>query len=517
MKSLNKMLALALGLAVILSCAQNDTHISAALSLVEQKPDSAIVLLNKVDQTRLSDSDMAMYALLYTMAQDKLGIDVNKDSLLHIAYAYYQDRSEDSLYAKCLYYMGKHYALNGNTTKAQNLFNRSANAAKRNHDYLTQSRCYVQTSVVLRGYDVDKAISYAQLACHVYNHIKDANKVYMVLNLAQCYASKPSERGKSISLARNILEYAKEINDSSAISDVFHHLSVFYRMCGNEGSAVRMARESFSYNPSKNIISLLSLENAFCQADSLEAAKSLLSQIKQENYADYGDILFSLRQFIALSEKNYKQVNDYADSTELYINRKYAKEFASKDSQLLLEKTSAIQREHQGVIIFISILLILSWGVILLVLRLFYVRKKTEEKMVECKKEVELKDQQIVSVRNVLLKNIQVVHKLKAESERINECEEKRIVLNTEDWDELIAYLDNTDNHFVERLKESYPSLTQKDIRFLMLIRLRLPTHRIAKIYHIEERSVRQKLYLIKPKLRLGRSDGSAKEFIENF
>lgn len=121
MKSLNKMLALALGLAVILSCAQNDTHISAALSLVEQKPDSAIVLLNKVDQTRLSDSDMAMYALLYTMAQDKLGIDVNKDSLLHIAYAYYQDRSEDSLYAKCLYYMGKHYALNGNTTKAQNL------------------------------------------------------------------------------------------------------------------------------------------------------------------------------------------------------------------------------------------------------------------------------------------------------------------------------------------------------------------------------------------------------------
>ncbi len=521
MKSLNKMLALALGLAVIMSCAQNNTRISAALSLVEQKPDSAIALLNQVDQTRLSDSNMAMYALVYTMAQDKLGIESNNDSLLLVAYAYYKDRSEDSLYAKSMYYMGKHYALNGNTSKALNLFSRSATAAKRNHDYLTQSKCYVQTSVVLRGYDADKAINYAQLACDVYDHIKgnrDANKVYMVLNLAQCYASKPSEREKSILLARNILEYAKEINDSSAISDVFHHLSVFYRMCGNEGSAVKMAKESFSYNPSKDIISLLSLENAFCQADSLGAAKSLLSHIKQEDYADYGDILFSLRQFIALSEKNYKQVDDYADSTELYINRKYTKERATKDSQILLEKTSVTQREHSGVIIFISILLILSWGVMLLVLRLFYVRKRTtEEKMVKCKKEVEIKESQIVNVRNILLKNVDVVNKLKAESKRMNEGEEKRIVLNTEEWDELIAYLDNTDNHFVERLKESFPSLTQKDIRFLMLIRLRLPIHRIAKIYHIEESSVRQKLYLIKPKLGLGRSDGSAREFIENF
>ena len=61
-------------------------QISAIIPLAESNPDSALKALSKIDQIRLSDKDMALYALVYTMAQDKSGIDVDNDSLLRYAY-----------------------------------------------------------------------------------------------------------------------------------------------------------------------------------------------------------------------------------------------------------------------------------------------------------------------------------------------------------------------------------------------------------------------------------------------
>lgn len=40
----------------------------------------------------LSDLDMAMYSLAYTMAQDKTGIDIDNDSLIRTAYTYYYNK-----------------------------------------------------------------------------------------------------------------------------------------------------------------------------------------------------------------------------------------------------------------------------------------------------------------------------------------------------------------------------------------------------------------------------------------
>lgn len=50
-----------------------------------------------------------------------------------------------------------------------------------------------------------------------------------------------------------------------------------------------------------------------------------------------------------------------------------------------------------------------------------------------------------------------------------------------------------------------------------MLIRLHLPVHKIAEIYHIKDTSVRQKLFLIKSKIGLKSGDDSAQEFIDNY
>ena len=78
-------------------------QISAVIPIAENKPDSALSILNKIDQAKLSDKDLALYSLVYTMAQDKSGLDVDNDSLLRNAYNWYKDKPTDTLYAKCEY------------------------------------------------------------------------------------------------------------------------------------------------------------------------------------------------------------------------------------------------------------------------------------------------------------------------------------------------------------------------------------------------------------------------------
>ena len=69
---------------VFVSCYQSHKkELDLAYVLAESKPDSALTFLNHIDQVKLSDEEMAKYALTYYMAQDKSGLDVDNDSLIH--------------------------------------------------------------------------------------------------------------------------------------------------------------------------------------------------------------------------------------------------------------------------------------------------------------------------------------------------------------------------------------------------------------------------------------------------
>lgn len=136
------------------------------------------------------------------------------------------------------------------------------------------------------------------------------------------------------------------------------------------------------------------------------------------------------------------------------------------------------------------------------------------EKEIVWNKEVsEHKDVQLTTMRSYLIRKIKVTQKIEA----IQEGKAKNVILTNEDYDEMEAFLNSVDDEFVDRLKHQFPNLTIKDLRLLMLVRLRLPVSVLSTIYHIEEKSVRQKLFLIKSKLGINYEKISTKEFIEGF
>lgn len=150
-------------LSVLVSCYQSHKReFDLAYTLAESKPDSALVFLNRINQGKLSDKDMAKYALIYYMAQDKSGLDVDNDSLIRIAYDWYGEHQDDSLYATALYYMGKCFLLNDSMEQAKACLEKSYSISDSLHNMNLKCLALDKLIEVEEQLAPDTALKYAK-------------------------------------------------------------------------------------------------------------------------------------------------------------------------------------------------------------------------------------------------------------------------------------------------------------------------------------------------------------------
>ena len=501
-------------------------YISTIIPLAEKKPDSALALLNKIDQTQLSEKAIALYSIAYTMAQDKSGIDVDNDSLLRNAYNWYNGKPADSLYAKCEYYMGKYYALNDSSEKALRCFSNSVKAAKRQNDYYTQSLALVQSSVIVREYDPDLAIKFSNEAVGLYNKVKNApsnNKAYALLNLAECYSFKEGGIKQSFVIAKQAVKQAIAQKDTLALSDSYQDLSAFWSLLDNKDSVLYTSKLSFMYKRKHDTSSVLSLAWAYCDVDSLQASERLIKSISRREYLQYGSSIYSLLYAMALKKNNLQKANVYKDSLVAALESMNSANAKAKDAyynKVIRKERQRAREQNESQFKTWAIISIIIVSIIIIAFILYIsryrraqIQRLNEEQQERKRLIIEHQGTQISTMRNFLMRKISILHKL----ESLKTGKVKQVLLSDFDWEELEVFLNSSDNEFVERLKRDYPDLTPKDIKFLMLVRLKLPYSAIAQIYNIEPKSVKQKLFLIKEKLGLKDSPTSAKKFIEDY
>lgn len=183
-------LLIALLLTMLCSCGRNAKIMDEAERIVEQSPDSSLALLSTVDRYSLSKSDRARYGLLFTMAQDKSGVDVDMDTLIRQSYIYYKGEPETKYYGLSQYYMGKYYFLNDSTTECEECFQNVVNNAKERGDIDLQCLALekLSRSIVLSNKRL--SVIYAKKAVDLYSNQKNAkiaNLILYMLNLANCY------------------------------------------------------------------------------------------------------------------------------------------------------------------------------------------------------------------------------------------------------------------------------------------------------------------------------------------
>ena len=83
-------------------------ELDTADSLMEQRPDSALALLRRIDTLRLtSRHDRARYAMLLSMALDKNYIDLKDFHVLQPAIDYYEEHGTPTEQMRTFYYQGR--------------------------------------------------------------------------------------------------------------------------------------------------------------------------------------------------------------------------------------------------------------------------------------------------------------------------------------------------------------------------------------------------------------------------
>lgn len=532
---------------VFSSCHSDRSRILvSAYSMVDSLPDSALSLLKKVKYAELSEKDKAEYSLLFTMAQDKSGLDVDNDSLIRIAYDWFQQHQDDSLYAKCLYYMGKYYMLNDSTEKAISLLTQSSQKSNKIGDLKTESMALEKLSKVYQVVEPKKSLVFSKKALETYARYQYAtlkNRIYLNLNYSEALLACEITR-KSVDVALSILPKALVLKDSVVLADVYQDLANSYLYLGYKDSCLFYAKKTYDLQPIKNMSCRLMLADAYQEADSVRQCLALLESLKPtlstEKY-----VCFQICSQASIKMQDYEKSKMYMDSAYSCIENMYAEAVKGKaDYYSSVLKKEKQKSELKGKAEMQSYLLLLVIILALLVIAfLLYVYKNSRNKaqkeiifeksqaemkvrhehelaMIEKnlseqyhQKELSRKEVQLSIMRSYLMKLVTAVEKLNS----IKAGTGKHVVLTEKDWKEIAAFLDSTENMFVARLKTRFPNLSEGDLHLMMLLRLKMPQKVLASLYSITEKAVKQKLFLYKEKVGINGQNISLREYMETF
>ena len=532
---------------VLVSCHQSHKkELDLAYALAKSNPDSALVFLNHIDQVKLSEEDMAKYALTYYMAQDKSGLDVDNDSLIRIAYDWYGEHQDDSLYATALYYMGEYYRLVDSIVLAKSCLEKSYNLANKIDNVYLISLSLDKLVRVEGELNPHKAMKLARKLVEFYDkhpQLSLNNKVYARLRLCTSLLDIGCLRS---ALEENLLALndAKVLKDKELLSDVCQDLAFVYGELGKKDSSLYYAKIASSQRKPEDISCQLELAFAFYDVDSLNEMYAIINNLSPKSQEDKNRILY-LKILGAIKNKNANLAICYTDSVCDNYEVAYRKAIQGKYNYYTSYLNNVREKaelkgksEMQKWVFMLSLLLLIS--VLLFIVYTYFTSKKhavikiqQEKKLAATKlaheqelheqeilmadklhkEEIAHKEAQLVTMRSYLIKKIEIVDKLNS----LGEKGIKHLVLSEDDWMELEVFLESVEDLFVTRLKKQHSNLTRNDIRLMMLLRLKLPQKSLASIYCISEKAIKQKLFLYKERVGIKNEHISLRKYIETF
>ena len=92
--------------AIVIGCTEQHPLLRRAWNLMEEKPESAKVVLAKVRMNSLTEGEKAEYGLLRTIAAYKTSEKIEDDSLITASIAYYNQHGDDWHRGRAYYYRG---------------------------------------------------------------------------------------------------------------------------------------------------------------------------------------------------------------------------------------------------------------------------------------------------------------------------------------------------------------------------------------------------------------------------
>ena len=366
MKRLITILLLTLSLTACNRHSEHWTTITDMESIIEEQPDSALVVLQAIDTDELvGDEEQAKHALLLSMALDKNFVDKTDFEVLQPAIDYYEDNGTATDKLRTYFYQGRIYQNAGKDALAMECFVKAISEGDESDDILTKARIYFNRgSIYYSLYEWDSFIETHKTAA---SYFKQAGRhhsyVHCLILIVNGYTLNNEHK--------NALPYIDECKQLREIMS-FPLLLGFYSSyityledCGTDAELKDAVDEYLNTIPAENI-DWLSLANAYQKLGLYEEALQAIERyknstmtseeikykaLKSEIYENLGRYEESLRAY-----KEYMVVSDSTTWAIMQQDTKFVEERHNLELQTLKEKESKM-RVILWSALFIAILL----------------------------------------------------------------------------------------------------------------------------------------------------------------
>lgn len=487
-------------------------------SLMENHPDSALLLLENIDNTdTLLRADRAYYALLLTQAKDKNYIKHTTDSVMHKVVDYYDSGNNDVLRMKAHYYLARVYQDMDSVSASVGEFLIALQLAEgvKDSDFICLSAANLGN--LLKEHDLpDEADSYYQRAEEVALSKRDSSYWALILiNRAAIAIQKGKEYYGAAELKLlKAFEYAKSNNHMSVQRAATNSLLFLYSNMGRYDDILQFGREYICTQPDsiKNMDAYLILGDAFYHLNQNDSAnfylkKSLFSCNHHTKYWAY-----RLLSDMAAEKGLLLQSLQWKDSCLVYDNLastlsypvKTIKSLERMIHQRYLIQYKSLAKWQWFALSFIVTILLLSLIYFVYKQQKYHKRlmqlneerssmkelfnnklaeiQRLHELIGQCegdKAKIYVLDKQLKTVYaerdNLLDKLIHALPVFKSLTlmiERSKDEKGSKEMIDIKLWGKIISELDDVTNNFTIRLSGQFPMLKKDDIHFCCLLKM---------------------------------------------
>lgn len=351
-----KSLVISLFCVFINSCSQWNSNkesvslLQQAWQLVEQMPDSAMVLLDSISTSSFSDAEKADYTLLRIQAKDNTGQDLSNDTEIFQAREYFiNEKDGEGKKALVCYYSAKVATAKKDTIIMAMGFYQEAldHVRKTEHKLLTGKILYNMGYLDFnRGWYPDAIVYYKQALSVFYlmgNQYR--REIYALNAIGNSFLA--DERQDSAMIYYSLaMDKAKSQKDTEMQTIVLNNMGIGFRQQEYYNKALHYLTQAIHLHPQDHIKASIfeNLVHTYLALNHTDSAKYYLA--KAEDLVLNNPNTYSMSYLVYLCYQMEKQNGDYRkslDNLELFLE--YQMEaFEMKDRHALLE----MQRKYDN-------------------------------------------------------------------------------------------------------------------------------------------------------------------------
>lgn len=268
------------------SACQTKSEVAQVWNYVQERPDSALAVLNAINASDIHGRTLAEYRLLKAMALDKNYVDVASDSLALPAYQYFRKYGPKEKEMMSLYYLAlTHYYANDFSEAILMLEKETEMARELGNMFYVGLGNIVSSYAFSRTYCVSEAVTSAENGVAAFEAISDTFQIHRAkLQLADSYHSV-KEFEKALGIYQDLINTCQI--DTFTMRRALIHGAFSYYMTHPEqaDSAMHYYKRALNdYKASMGPIEAAHLGEVACVAGNTQLGHQIVNQLKYSGW-----------------------------------------------------------------------------------------------------------------------------------------------------------------------------------------------------------------------------------------